>query len=280
MNALTAEAASFTATVRKEWQVMRRYPSNLVMVCVISVVIPASYLAQASGFSGGGEESSVAAFAERSGTTEVAGFIYLGWAVYLWISMMLWGPGSSLRQERMQGSLEMVYLTPVSRFTLLFAPAVVELIPAMMLFTVVGLMLTVVFGIPIGLGGLLAGLLVIAVSIPALFSLGALMAVLTLRFRDAEGLTEALRGALGILCGVTFPIAVLPGWIQPVSESLPPTEILELLRGAVLQPSWPDGMGTRLLVLLFIGAALGTAAVLALGRSLKSARHTGRLGQF
>lgn len=277
---LRREAVSFTATVRKEWQVLLRYPANLVVLVGVSVVVPASYLAQASGFSGGGEKSAVDAFAARSGTAEVAGFIYLGWAVFLWISLILWGPGSALRQERMQGSLEMVHLTPVSGFTILFAPAVVEMVPTTLLFTVVGIMLKFVFGIPVTLHQLLAGLLVVAASIPALFSLGALMSVLTLRFRDSEGVIEALRGALSVLCGVSFPVAVLPEWIQPISESLPPTQILDLLRGAILNPSWLNGTGDRLLGLLAAGIFLGTLALFALRRTLNAARRTGRMGQF
>lgn len=280
MRPLRSEAVSFAATVRKEWQVLIRYPGNLVTVVVMSVIVPASFVAQASGFSGGGDEDAVGAFAARSGTTQWAGFIYLGWAVYLWISMILWGPGSALRMERMQGSLEMVHLTPVSRFTVLFGPAVVEMVPAALLFGAIGGMLKFVFGVPLGFGQLLAGLLVVLASIPALFALGGLMAVVALRFRDAEGITEALRGVLGVVCGVTYPIAVLPGWVQPVSERLPPTQVLDLLREAVLRPSLPEGTGTRLLTLLVVGTALGAAAVLALGRALKSARLTGQMGQF
>ncbi|MFD3483696.1 ABC transporter permease [Streptomyces sp. NPDC058665] len=277
---LRADAVSFAATVRKELQVTLRYPANLVVLAVTAVVVPASYVAQASGFSGGGHQDSVDAFAARAGTAEVAGFIYLGWAVFLWISLMLWGPGSALRLERIQGSLEMVHLTPVSRFTVLFGPAVAELLPAALLFGVVGLMLRFAFGIPLGPDELLAGVSVIVASVPVLFAIGALMAVVSLRFRDAEGITEVFRGALGILCGVSYPIAVLPDWIQPVSEGLPPTQILELLRGAILDHAWRTDIATRLLTLIGVGVAVGAVAVLALGGALRHARRTGQMGQY
>ncbi|MEU7748189.1 ABC transporter permease [Nonomuraea sp. NPDC049158] len=279
MTRLGAESAAFRAAVRKEWQVMARYKSNLVTLAGAAVVVPAGYYAQAVGYSGASRQA-LDVFASRSGTTQIAGFIYLGWAIYLWISQMMWGPGSALRTERMQGSLEMVYLSPVSRFTILFGPATAQLIPAGLLFTVVGLMLRFAFGVPIGPQQLLAGLVVVLASIPALFALGALMSVITLRFRDAEGVVEAVRGALGLVCGVTYPIAVLPDWIQPISRALPPTQILEVLREQVLRPAWAAGTGTRLVYLLGVGVAMSVLATISLSWALRSAHRTGRLGQY
>lgn len=279
MSRLTSESIAFGGAVRKEWQVIKRYPVNIVTMLVMSVMIPAAYLAQAMGFAGD-SEATVAAFESRSGTDEIAGFIYLGFAIYLWINLMIWGPGMSLREERLQGSLENVFLTPVSRFTLLFGPATAQMIPAAMLFVVVGLMLRFVFGVELGWQNLAGGLVVLVAAVPSLLGMGAIVAVSALRFRDAEGVTAAAQGILSILCGITFPIAVLPEWIQPVSWMLPPTQILAGLRGAILGPVGLDDLWGRTLLLLGMGAALGLLALLVLDRSLRATRRHGRLEQF
>lgn len=275
---LRAENVAFWATVRKELQVMLRYKGSLVALAVFAFLAPLGYYAQAVGFAGNNDQA-LAAFASRAGTTQIAAFIYLGWAVYLWITQMLWGPGSSLRQERMEGSLEMVFLTPVSRLTILIAPGVAQLLPTTVLFGSVGLILRFVFGVQMSPLQLLAGLAVIVASIPALCSIGAIVAVAALRFRDSDGIIEALRGLIAVLCGVAYPIAVLPGWLQPISRALPPTQIIDQLRSAVLN-TWSGDATVRALLLILVGVVLGWAALILLRISMRSIRQTGRLGQF
>ncbi|MEV4112093.1 ABC transporter permease [Nonomuraea sp. NPDC049695] len=276
---MRGEAIAFWAGVRKEWQVMARYPSTFVMIGLSAVLIPATYYAQALGYSGGSGQA-MDAFAARAGTAQVGGFIYLGWAVYLWISEMLWGPGTALRNDRMQGSLEAVHLTPASRFSILFGPVAAQLLPAAVLFGVVGLMLRFAFGIPLEGGRLLGGLVIILASVPPLCGLGALTSVVVLYCRDADGVVEALRGVLGLICGVTYPIAVLPGWLQPISQALPPTQVLDLLRDQVLNATALAEHGTRVAMLPLAGVVLAVLATAVLGRALRSSQRTGRLGQF
>jgi ABC-2 type transport system permease protein len=275
---LTGELTAFTATARKEWQVMMRYWPNTVMILIETIVLPLAYWAQANGFEGG-DQAAAAAFEQRAGTASIAGFIYLGWAVYMWIATMVWGPGSSLRKERMQGSLECLFLTPVSGFTLLFAPAVVQLVPAALEFTVVGLMMRFAFGVPLGAGQIASGVLVLLASIPVLFALSALVGVCVMRVRDSSGVNSAIKGLFGLLCGVTYPVAVLPAWVRPLSGALPITRVIDALRQAVLERDAAD-LGASAANLLAFGAVLGAVALLALRHTLRSVRRTGRLGQF
>jgi ABC-2 type transport system permease protein len=279
MSSLRREAVAFAATVRKEWQVMWRYRSSTVLLVMETVLMPLAYWAQAEGFEGG-DDNAAAAFAARAGTDRVAGFIYLGWAVYMWITTMVWGPGSSLRKERMQGSLESLFLTPVSRFTLLFAPPTAQLIPAALQFTAVGLMMRLVFGVPLGFAEIAAGVAVVLASIPVLFALGALVNVSIMRMRDSNGLNSAIRGLIAVLCGISYPIVVLPGWVQPVSNALPVTGVLDTLRSAVLRDAPLAETGRRAVTLMVVGLAIGVCAVALLHLTLRNVRRTGRLGQF
>lgn len=279
MPRIRGEAVAFWATVRKEWQVLMRYWSNTTMLLVETVLMPLVYWAQAAGFEGG-DRAAAAAFARRSGTDQVAGFIYLGWAVYMWVTTVVWGPGSMLRRERMQGSLENLFLTPVSRFTVLFGPATTQLLPAALVFTAVGMMMRLVFGVPLGAGQVLAGVAVVLASVPVLFALGALVAVTVMRIRDSSGVNATVRGLVGILCGITYPIAVLPEWIQPISRAIPVTTVVDSLRTAVLSGPGYGNLWHRSIILLVTGVALGALAVALLGRALHSVRRTGRLGQF
>lgn len=258
---------------------MMRYRSNLLLLLAETILMPIAYWAQAAGFEGG-DPNAADAFAQRSGTSSVAGFIYLGWAVYMWMSEVVWGPGSSLRKERMQGSLESLFLTPVSKFTLLFGPATAQLIPAALVFTAVGLMMRFAFGVPLDAGQIAGGVLVVVASVPVLFALGGLVGVLVMRVRDSAGVNSAIRGLVGILCGITYPIAVLPEWVRPISEAVPITHVLDALRFAVLNNGALAELRSRALVLLAFALVIGALAMVLFRLTMLSVRRTGRLGQF
>ena len=56
------------------------------------------------------------------------------------------GPGTSLRTEQVRGSLEALFMTPVSRMVILFGPVVSQIVWALWMFAVVGGVLVLFFG--------------------------------------------------------------------------------------------------------------------------------------
>src|SRR5205823_1611799 len=74
------------------------------------------------------------ALAERAGSSNVAVFVFVGYAMYNWLSSLLWGAGTALRQEQLRGTLEAVFVTPASRLVPLFGPGVGTLLPMTMVF--------------------------------------------------------------------------------------------------------------------------------------------------
>jgi ABC-2 type transport system permease protein len=54
--------------------------------------------------------------------------------------------------------------------------------------------------------------------------------------RNGMFLSEGIGGVVYLLSGVVFPLAVLPGWLQVVSRSLPTTYWLEGMRRALMGP--------------------------------------------
>ena len=107
---LPADLRAFWAATRKEWRILRRYPGSFLSFIFWPIALPLAFVFQAQAFSGGRADTA-AAFAERTGTTEVAGFLFVGWATYMWLSIILWGPGTSLRTEQIRGSLEAIFMT-------------------------------------------------------------------------------------------------------------------------------------------------------------------------
>jgi len=276
---IAADARAFWAATRKEWRILRRYPGSLLSFIFWPIALPLAFVFQAEAFSGGRDDAA-AAFAARTGTNEVAGFLFVGWATYMWLSIILWGPGTSLRTEQVRGSLEAIFVTPASRLVVLFGPAVSQLAWAIWIFAIVGIALWLGFGVAIGPLEALRAVAVIIVGVPALYAIGALFAAVVLRFGDVSPLVQAVRGVFTALCGMSFPIVVLPDLAQTVAWSLPPTYLIADLRAVML-----GGVGLgRILgdlgILAAMGAVLALLAMFAFRRTELYARRGGQLAQY
>jgi ABC-2 type transport system permease protein len=276
---LRGDLRAFGAATRKEWRILRRYKGSLLSFVFWPIALPLAYVFQAHAFSGGRADTT-AAFAARTGTNEVAGFLFVGWATYMWLSIILWGPGTSLRTEQVRGSLEAIFLTPASRLVVLFGPAVSQLVWAIWLLAVVGVALWLGFGVSIGPLEAARALGVILVGIPALYAIGALFAAVVLRFGEVSALVQGVRGLFTAVCGMSFPIVVLPDLAQRVALSLPPTYLIADLRAVLLTGAGIGQVAGDLLILAAMGAVLAVLAAYAFRRTEQYARRGGRLAQY
>src|SRR5437867_2779460 len=168
---ILGDLRAFGAAARKEWRLLRRYPSLFLGFLFWPIVLPLSYVMQGQAYAGDSGAASQA-FLERTGTLQVAGFLFLGWAAYMWISMVLWGPGTALRTEQIRGSLEAVFMTPASRLVIIFGPAVSQVVWALWMFGVVGVALWLLFGVPFTPLTVAHAVGVILLAVPALYGLG------------------------------------------------------------------------------------------------------------
>lgn len=276
---LAGDLRAFGAATRKEWRLLRRYPGSFISFVFWPIALPLAYVFQAEAFSGGRDDT-MAAFAARTGTSDVAGFLFVGWATYMWLSIILWGPGTSLRTEQIRGSLEAIFMTPASRLVVLFGPAVSQLIWAIWIFIVVGVALWIGFGVAIGPGEALRAFGVIVVGVPALYAIGALFAAIVLRFGQVSALVQGVRGLFTAVCGMSFPIVVLPDWAQTVALALPPTYLIADLRAVLLTAASLGDIVGDLVILGGMGLVLALLAIVAFRRTELHARRGGRLAQY
>ena len=276
---MTQDVRAFIAAARREWRHVRRYPTFGLGLLFWPIFLPLMYVLQSRAFTGG-DVRALDAFAARAGTAEVAGFLYIGWSIYMWLSIVLWGPGVALRTEQVRGTLEAVFLAPVSRLVVLFGPAAAHLVVALWMFTVVGLALTLGFGVRIGPTEILRALAVTLVAVPALYGLGALFATVVLRVGEVNGPVQVVRGLFTALCGMTFPIVVLPDLARAVAQTLPPTYLIADLRAVLLAGADLTDLAPDLAIMFGLGLVLCALAVVVLGRTEAYTRRGGTLAQY
>lgn len=279
MTTLAADLRAFAATVRKELRTARRYPTQWLGLIFWPVLLPASYVLMGQAFSGS-DPRSIAAFAERSGTVEVAGFVFVGYAMYMWLSTILWGPGTALRTEQMRGSLEAVFLTPTSRLVALFGPPAAALPTLVITFVVMGVAMWVLFGVALPLDGVLRSLVVIALALPAMYAIGTLFAAGVLRFGEIGPIVQLVRGLFVLACGITFPVLMLPGWAQAVASVLPPTYIVQDIRAVLLRGLGLGDVAGDLAITLGLTVAFAALAIVTFRVLERGARRSGMLGRY
>jgi ABC-2 type transport system permease protein len=276
---LAADLRALAAAGHMSLRQIRRYPANFIGQIFWPVLLPAVWVLMGQAYSGGGDPQALDAFAARAGTTGVTVFIFVGYAMYMWLSTLLWGPGTSLRQEQVRGSLEAVFLTPASRLVPLFGPTLTNIVWVLFQLVVMGIAVWLLFGVTLPLGGVLLTLLVTLAGVPAMYAMGSLFGAAVLRFGEVGPAVQFVRGALSLLCGITFPIVMLPAWAQLTSAAMPPTYVVAAIREALLNGATPLDLAPTAAILLGLAVVFGALAVLLFRILEASARRSGMLGR-
>lgn len=275
---LMAELRALRAVVRREWTIFRRYPSWIIALFIWPIIFPMAYILSSQALAGP-DSGGLLVFQQNAGTADVVGYIAIGTIIWMWQNVVLWNVGFSLREEQLRGTLESSWMSPSWRFSLLLGNSAVQLVTMLIFISVSLIEFGVFFGVHFNGDPFLVALMFLA-SIPSIYGLGFAFASVVIAAREANAFVFLVRGIVMIFCGITFPITVLPGWMQSVSQFLPQTYIIygfraAMLSGADFQTLWP--VYQILLVFGIFWLAVGFALF---RRMERRARQTGALGQY
>ncbi len=275
---LSAELHALRAVVHREWTIFRRYPSWIIALFVWPIIFPMVYILSSQALAGP-NSGGLLIFQRNAGTTDVIGYIVIGTTIWMWQNVVLWNVGFALREEQMRGTLESNWLSPSWRFSLLLGNSVVQMV-VMLIFIGVSLFeFTVFYGVRFN-GNPLLVLLLFLLSIPSIYGLGFAFASVVITAREANAFVFLVRGLVMIFCGITYPIAVLPGWMQGVAQFLPQTYIIYGFRQAMLNGADFQALLPVYEILLAFGAFWLIVGFALFRRMERRARQTGALGQY
>ena len=276
---LASELGALLAMARKEWIIFRRYPSWVAAFLIWPVLFPIGYIFTAKALSGPAG-SSLPAFAARAGTADFISFLVVGSTFYMWLNITLWDVGFQLRNEQMRGTLESNWLCPVWRISLLLGGSLAKLGAACFFLVVTVVEFWLIFGVRLVQGDLLLLLVVMLLIIPSIYGIGIAFASLVIRFREASAMVFLVRGIFMIFCGVAYPLAVLPPWMQQVAAYLPLTYAIRDVRAVVLEGATFADLYPDLQRLALFAVIIPVLGFLAFRFTERRARHLGTLGQY
>ena len=90
------------------------------------------------------------------------------------------------------------------------------------------------------------------------WSIGLIVSGIVLRYgQGAESLAWALIFAIAPLCGVYYPVSILPEWVQYISAMLPPSYIFDGMRAILIDNTFRTDLIARASVINVVFLALG-----------------------
>ncbi len=276
---LISELRALLAVARKELIIFRRYPSWVVALLIWPALLPIGFILSARAFSGPGG-AALPAFARVAGTADYVSFIVLGTLFWGWLNLTLWDVGLTLRNEQMRGTLETNWLCPIWRISIVLGGSITKLATSLVFLAIAILEFRLLFGIRLIGGNVGLVLLVLLPVIPTIYGLAIAFASLVLRFKEANAMVFLVRGVFLIFCGMTYPLEVMPGWMQRVAAFLPLTYAIRAIRAAVLANATFAMLLPDLARLAAFAVALPLLGWAAFYLTERRSRRTGELGQY
>ncbi|WP_433618370.1 ABC transporter permease [Dactylosporangium sp. CA-139114] len=170
------------------------------------------------------------AYVGRAAGVRDDAFFVIGNAVQYASIPCLFAMGNTISGERQQATLPLLLVSPAARIPLFFGRALPVVLNGLAV-SLVGLVAgSLLLGVHVRAGALLALVAVVAVSAFACTGLGLTGAALALRVRETAVLSNIIFGVLLIFAGVNVPLDALPPWMAATAHWLPLTHGIDAAR--------------------------------------------------
>jgi ABC-2 type transport system permease protein len=266
------------AVFKKEFIQLIRYPTWLIQLIIWPLIFPLVYILSAMGYSGP-DRSGLAVFKAAAGTTSFEGYIIIGVMVWMWVNVTMWSYGSFLRDEQMRGTLESNWLCPIKKIDLLIGGGLVCMFEGIVQTVISIIEYRFVYGIEFT-GNILLWLVLFAIISPAIYGLGAFLASLVLWLKEVGAAVNVVRGLVMMICGITFPVTVMPIWLQKTAEFIPFTYGINAARDIMIKGLTLYDTRANIGMCLLEGFILLILGRIAFSRIEKKVKTMGSLERF
>lgn len=263
---------------KKELTIFFRYPSWFISSIIWPILFPLGYIFTAKALAGLGNDS-LSSFAELSGTSDYTSYMIIGTTMWMWINAMLWSFGTSLRTEQIRGTLESNWLCPVPKISLLLGYSLFQLFNSVIFMLISVIEFKLVYNFKFTGSPLLAAAVVL-ISVPSIYGIGFIFASLVMWAKETDAMVFLVRGIMTVFCGITYPLAVLPEWMESVSKFIPLTYSIRSLRLVISSGASINEIKNDILILLASGAILMACGILSFYHTQKKVKETGSLGLY
>jgi len=207
-------------------------------------------------------------------------FVLVGMAFIGYQNVALNSFARTIRSGQMMGTLEAILMTPNRLPVILISSSLWSFVLTsfeVFLYLLLGITL---FGLRLDRVSLAGAFLTQLLTILAFSGIGILLASFIVVFKQETPINFLFASISGLLAGVLYPVEVLPGWLQSLSNLLPLTYSLRAMRKAILLGDSLAGMSTDLMVLGLFACVLLPLGFAAFHYAVRRAKVDGSLAEF
>jgi ABC-2 type transport system permease protein len=259
-----------TALVERDYRITRSYRLALVLDLFYGVIEVAVYYFISKTFA----DTSTA---ELSGAPSYFEFATVGIIVTLVIASASTGIAQRLREEQLAGTLEALVIQPVRTPELAFGWAGFACFFAFFRAAIYLFFAASVFGLDVHDASVAGLLVVLLATATAMLGLGIVVAAITILFKRGGTFAAFAIFAMSFLSGSVFPVSVLPDWLRPLGEVMPPKFALDGARHALFLGT---GWAGDALALAAFGLVSIPVAIWLLHAALLAARRGGSIAEY
>ncbi|MBN2041910.1 MAG: ABC transporter permease [Spirochaetes bacterium] len=262
----------------KEIRIVTRYRTWLLSTFIWPVLYPLTFYFIGLGLSGRTGQG-LGNFERLANTSDFASFLILGNLVWMFININLWVGGMSLQRERLRGMFDTTWTLPVNKLSLVmgatFASLLLNFLPM-----VVSIAFYAALGVFKITGNIFNILATIFLIMPFLVGFLTLFAALTIRLRQANLTVQVVRSVLSIVCGLQFPLAILPKKISAISGYIPLTHFVDIIRGIIIHKHPLSYYTGSIVYIIVSGIVMMITGILAFRYFINNVRKRGLVAGY
>ncbi len=263
-----------TAFIKRDFLIEKSYRFNLLLR-VLHVFFFSSVFFYISKLVGKN-----AAVFSAAGISDYFSFVIFGLAFSRYLGVAMSAFNSTIQNEQQIGTIGMLFMSPVSGAKLVVYSSVWQFIYATFEVAAYFFFASTIFGASFNYSAVPGAVVLIILTISALSGLGLLSASFILLFKKGDPINWVFVGISELLCGVYFPVELLPAQLRFLSSFFPLTYSLSGVRKIMLETAGWKEIRFDLLALLAFTAILLPAGIYFFNYAVKSAKKNGTLETY
>lgn len=261
----------------KEMKIWLRYPTWILAFVSLPYMI--SGLFSGVGYSIAGPRA-LENFRGNTGVDNPFLFYTLGAALLLATEVMLQDVAFSIRSEQLRGTFELHYLSPAPTWliwiTYLFPHSTI-MVAVLLATTLPPLVLSGAVSTPQDIA---YACIVLTLGMLPLLGIALTLAALVTRYKEPGAVVGLVQSVVVLLSGYFYPLTVFPAWVSLLSQALPTTHVVSILRSLFLAGGEVRLLDRRLATLVALAAIYPLIGLYSYRRWELEARRRGDLSKY
>ncbi|WP_163193736.1 ABC transporter permease [Clostridium thermarum] len=170
---------------------------------------------------------------KKSGQDNYMAFVILGTGILSLWSSICFSSAGDIERERFMGTLPVIYCTTFDFKIIMLAKILGNTILGLVPFVISFAIVKIFFHGKVHIEDPLAFVIAMSITIISFVGIALILSGFFTLSRSSRVLMNCIEYPIFILCGILFPIDILPKWTIPISYVLSPTYAMKVLRMSV-----------------------------------------------